>query len=318
MSLPVLVLTAGLGTRLRPLTYRRAKAAALVNGEPLACRVVRWLAGAGYDNLVLNLHHHPETITTLLGDGAAFGVRIRYSWENPVLGSAGGPRHALPLLSDGGHRRFLLVNGDTLTDVDVGALLARHESSGARVTMSVIPNPRPEQYGGVRVGPEGFVEGFSRPGTAGPSFHFVGVQVAEREVFAGLEDGVPHESVNSLYPRMIAGNSRAVAAFVTDARFRDIGTPADCLATSLELAREEGDRLVSDRSRIAPDAVIERTAIWDDVVVGTAASLHECIVADGAVIPPGSRYARAAIVRADGRPPDAGERIEGSLLVKPL
>jgi mannose-1-phosphate guanylyltransferase len=318
MSVPVLVLTAGLGTRLRPLTYRRAKAAALVNGEPLVCRVVRWLAGAGHDNLVLNLHHHPETITRLLGDGAAFGARIRYSWENPVLGSAGGPRHALPLLTDGGHPRFLLVNGDTLTDVDVHALLTRHESSGARVTMSVIPNPRPEQYGGVRVGPDGFVEGFSRPGTGGPSFHFVGVQVAEHEVFAGLEDGLPHESVNSLYPRMIAGNPRAVAAYVSEARFRDIGTPADCLATSLELAREEGDRLVSDRSRIAREAVVERTAIWDDVVVGAAASLHECIVADSAVIPPGSRYSRCAIVRAGGRPPDAGERIEGSLLVKPL
>lgn len=318
MNVPVLVLTAGLGTRLRPLTYRRAKAAALVNGDALVCRVVRWLVAAGHDNLVLNLHHHPGTITRLLGDGAAFNARIRYSWENPVLGSAGGPRHALPLLVDGGHQRFLLVNGDTLTEVDLAALLARHESSGARVTMSVIPNARPDKYGGVRVGADGFVEGFSRPGSEGPSYHFVGVQVADRDVFADLEDGVPHESVNSLYPRMIAVAPRAIAAFVTDASFRDIGTPADCLETSLELAGEEGDRLVSERSRIAPDAIVERTAIWDDVVVGAGASLRECIVADGAVIPPGASYSRCAIVRANGQPPQAGERIEGSLMVKSL
>jgi NDP-sugar pyrophosphorylase family protein len=97
---PALVLTAGLGTRLRPLTYVRAKAAVPVNGEPLVRRVARWLAGRGIDEHVYNLHHHPASIAACLGDGAGLGVRVRYSWEPAVLGSAGGPRHALPLLLD--------------------------------------------------------------------------------------------------------------------------------------------------------------------------------------------------------------------------
>ena len=101
MNLPrALVLTAGLGTRLRPLTYVRAKGAVPVNGEALARRVVRWLSGQGVRDLVLNLHHLPETIAASVGDGSDLSARVRYSWEQPVLGSAGGPRRALPLLVD--------------------------------------------------------------------------------------------------------------------------------------------------------------------------------------------------------------------------
>ena len=133
-----LVLTAGLGTRLQPLTLARAKAAAPVDGEPLARRTIRWLVGHDITDLVLNLHHKPESIAAAVGDGDDLGARVRYSWESPVLGSAGGPRHALPLLLDppspqsgfGGtsgeaERTFVLVNGDTLTNVDLPAMIAR-------------------------------------------------------------------------------------------------------------------------------------------------------------------------------------------------
>ena len=116
VSLPALVLTAGLGTRLRPLTAVRAKPALPVAGEPLVRRILRWLAAAGVKRPVLNLHHLPETVTALVGDGADLGPSVRYSWEIPMLGSAGGPRRALPLLDAD---RFLIVNGDTLTDVDL-------------------------------------------------------------------------------------------------------------------------------------------------------------------------------------------------------
>jgi mannose-1-phosphate guanylyltransferase len=319
MTRRALVLTAGLGTRLRPLTYARAKAAVPVNGEPLARRAIAWLVAQGVTDLVLNLHHHPESITRLVGDGSDLGARVRYSWEDRILGSAGGPRRALPLLTDGGRDSFLLVNGDTLTDVDLAAVQATHERTGARVTMALIPNPRPDKYGGVRIDDDGFVAGFTRPGTPGESFHFIGIQVAQREVFAGLEEGVPAESVNALYPRLIAADRRAIAAYVSDALFRDIGTPADCLATSLELAAIEGDHLASGRHvRIDPTARVEQTALWDDVCVGGGAELRECIVADGAVIPAGARYQRCAIVPAGDRTPAEGERAEGALMVRSI
>ena len=315
---PALVLTAGLGTRLRPLTYLRAKAAVPVNGTPLASRVSSWLGGHGFTDQVFNLHHHPATIAAVLGDGAACGVRVRYSWEQPVLGSAGGPRHALPLLTDGGCARFLIVNGDTLTDVDLDAVLDRHDRSGAAVTMALIRNPAPDKYGGVAVTGDGFVSGFTRRGAVADSYHFIGVQVVEARVFEALEDGVPHESVGALYPALMREDPRSVAAFVSEATFRDIGTAADCLRTSLELAAEEGDRLVAPSARIAASAALDRTAVWDDVTIGRDARLVECIVGDGARIPDGARYERMALVPAASRVPGEGERVHDGLLARPL
>src|SRR5262245_23491127 len=131
--IPALVLAAGLATRLRPLSFVRAKAAVPVAGEPLIRRILRSLADAGVTDAVVNLHHLPHTLTRVVGDGSDLGVRVRYSWETPVLGSAGGPRHALPLIGDS---PFLIVNGDTLIDADVCALAADHAQSGALVTMA--------------------------------------------------------------------------------------------------------------------------------------------------------------------------------------
>lgn len=315
---PALILTAGLGTRLRPLTYVRAKAAVPVNGEPLARRVARWLGSRGFRDQIFNLHHHPASVAACLGDGSELGVRIRYSWEQPVLGSAGGPRHALPLLTDSGSERFLIVNGDTLTNVDLDALSDRHASAGALVTMALIPNPAPDKYGGVLVSSDGYVTGFTRPGEASESFHFIGVQAAEAKAFEGLPDGVPHETVKALYPELLRRDPRAVAAFVSDAEFRDIGTPADLLAASLTLAESEGHHMVSRTAEIAPEAVLERTAVWDDVTIERGARLTECLVADGVRIPRGAVFERCAIVPADARQPAADERIEDGLLIRPF
>lgn len=305
-----LVLAAGLGTRLRPLTARHAKGAVPVNGEPLVRRILRWLAAHGISEAVVNLHYRPASIAAVLGDGSDLGVRIRYSWEQPVLGSAGGPRHALPLLLDGRRDPFLIVNGDTLTDFDPAALAAHHAASGARVTMALIPNPDPARYGGVLLSPDGYVSGFTRRGMAGPSFHFVGVQMSDPETFAELPDGVPWESVGQLYPALMASDPRSVAGWVSDASFEDIGTPRDYLETSLALAAREGDRLRSPRGTLVdPSARIDRSVLWDDVVVGAGASLTRCIVADGVRIPPGAEYADAVLVRDETATPEGTPRV---------
>jgi mannose-1-phosphate guanylyltransferase len=328
---PALLLSAGLGTRLQPLTYLRAKAAVPINGAPLVVRAIRALAGAGVRDLVLNLHHKPASIAALVGDGVDLGVRVRYSWEQPVLGSAGGPRHALPLLTDADDDDFLIANADTLTDVDIPALLSRHRQSGALVTMALIRNPRPDFYGGVLVSSDGWVTGFSprRKAASGAdtigedahhdhAYHFIGVQVAQARVFRDLEDGVPCESVGALYPRLMAAQPQAIAAFISKASFLDIGTPLDCLETSLALAEREGPRLIGSRATIDPSAELIGSTVWDDVTIGAHASLRACIVGDGATISAGARFERCAIVPATGREPAAGERLEAGLIVRPL
>jgi NDP-sugar pyrophosphorylase family protein len=321
-----LLLTAGLGTRLQPLTYLRAKAAVPVNGEALVRRIIRWLAGAGVRDQVLNLHHHPASIASLVGDGRDLDVRIRYSWEMPVLGSAGGPRHALPLVTRDGDESFLIVNGDTLTDLDLGSLLARHRESGALVTMALIPNPRPDKYGGVSVTPDGWVTGFPRTRDSGlgtrdsgggnTGYHFIGVQVASARVFASLADGVPAESIRTVYPLLMAKNPRSVAAYVSNASFQDIGTPADYFETSIAMAETEGDHLRGSRTTIEDSAHVVRTVMWDDVSVGQDARVTDCVLGDRVHIPAGADFARCAIVPLEGRTPAAGERITGKLLVR--
>jgi NDP-sugar pyrophosphorylase family protein len=295
--LRALVLTAGLGTRLQPLTLARAKAAAPVDGEPLARRTIAWLVSHGVRDLVLNLHHKPETITAAVGDGSDLGARVRYSWESPVLGSAGGPRHALPLLAE---RTFVLVNGDTLTNVDLPAMLAQHRQSRALVTMALIRNPRPDKYGGVLLDAGHAVTGFTRRGSQTDGFHFIGPQIVEAEVFEPLPDGVPAESVTGVYPRLLAERPGAVMGYVSAATFCDIGTPADLLQTSLDLAAADGRPDApwwGRNSQVDPSARVARSVLWDDVTIGAGVTLTECIVADGVAIPDHASYTRCAIVR---------------------
>ena len=312
--IPALVLTAGLATRLRPLSFVRAKAALPVAGEPLARRILRTLRNAGVTDAVLNLHYLPETLTSRIGDGSDLGMRVRYSWEVPVLGSAGGPRRALPLLAS----TFLIANGDTLTDVDVGAVIATHARFRPLVTLAVIPNTEPQKYGGVVVDDEGVVTGFVRKGAVTPSHHFIGVQVAEAEAFAGLPENVPHESVAALYPELMRARRDAVRAHVCAAEFMDIGTPADYLATSLLLSRREGgDATRGARARVHPSARVEESILWDDVEVGEGAMLRQCVVTDGVQVPDDTSWIGVTLRRASGELAPAERRV-GELAVSSL
>ena len=318
---PALVLTAGLATRLRPLSFVRAKAALPVAGTPLIHRILRSLSSAGVQDVVLNLHHLPHTLTSLLGDGSALSMRIRYSWEVPVLGSAGGPKRAIPLLANPDSRipspesrvpgpgTFLVLNGDTLTDVSLPALLDDHRRSGALVTMAVVPNTEPEKYSGVGVGPDGAFTGWVPRGSREPSYHFIGVQVAEPAAFASVPADTPSE-VRTLYPALVAARAGAVRAFRTQASFIDIGTPSDYLETSLLLAAREGID-TSAGAEISPTARIERSILWDDVIVEDGAMLQECVVTDGVRVPADTSWHGVTIRVASGELTPGERRIEG-------
>jgi len=306
--IPAIVLTAGLATRLRPLSLVRAKAAVPVAGDPLVRRILRRLAAAGVTDAVLNLHHLPHTLTGVVGDGADLGIRVRYSWEVPVLGSAGGPRRALPLLAA---PTFLIVNGDTLTDVDLPALVGAHRSAGALVTMAVVPNTEPGKYGGVLVDRSGAVTGFAGRGSSQPSYHFIGVQVAEAGVFAPLAQGTPIESVGTVYPALIAARPGAVRAHVTSAEFLDIGTVDDYLRTSLLLAGRGHGSTHGRGARIDPAARVERSILWDDVEVGEGAVLRECVVTDGVRVPADTAWHGVTLRVPDGDLAPGERRIDG-------
>ena len=293
---PALVLTAGLATRLRPLSDQRAKAAMPVAGTPIISRILHWLRAAGVRSVVLNLHHKPETIAALVGDGSEFGVTVRYSWEPVILGSAGGPRRALPLLDA---PRFFIVNGDTLTDCDLQFLADRHVSSGAKVTMSLVRGDV-NRYGGVLVGDDGWVRGFGKQSVGTRALHFIGVQAVEAAVFAPLPDSTPSETVRTVYPDVISANPHAIAAFESGAEFLDVGTARDYLATVATVAsREHRPFDVGSGTTIGADAHLERAILWDRVTVGAGAQLVNCIVADDVTIAPGTRLEDTVLVRTN-------------------
>jgi NDP-sugar pyrophosphorylase family protein len=304
---PALVLTAGLATRLQPLSSVRAKAALPVAGEALVTRILRWLHAAGIRRVVLNLHHRADSITRIVGDGSRLDLSVRYSWETEILGSAGGPARAVPLLESD---RFLIVNGDTLTNVDLRALAAQHVDTNAMVTMAVVDaDPR---YNAIVADQAGIVTGFSRrePGTApnpagGTSgtpgtlgrFHFIGVQAVNAAAFAGVDPNTKSETVHGIYPARIAGRTGAIRTFHTAEEFHDIGSPKDYLDTAARMAKREGKPLDrGEGSVIASNATLINTVVWDRVTIGANARLTNCVVADDVAVPAGAQHSDASLV----------------------
>ncbi|HEX5215456.1 MAG TPA: sugar phosphate nucleotidyltransferase [Vicinamibacterales bacterium] len=295
--LPALVLTAGLGKRLDPITRLVAKPAVPLGDRTLIERVLAWLERQQVRDLVLNLHHRPETIAAVVGDGAHLGVRVRYSWEQPVLGSAGGPRRALPLLDAD---TFLVVNGDTLSNVDLAAMHAAHRRSGADVTMAVVPNPAPDHYNGIAIDDDGVVLGFVPKGEAHGTWHFIGIQIVSRRIFEPLADGVAAETVAALYRDIVRVSPGRIRALPVETTFIDVGTPRDYLAAAATFPAPPAD--------IDPGARVINSVIWPEARISAGADLDQCIVAGRVDIPDGFRATNCALIPASAV--SAGETVE--------
>jgi NDP-sugar pyrophosphorylase family protein len=312
--LPALVLTAGLGTRLDPLTRLLAKAAVPVAGKALVERSLERLAGQGVTDAVLNLHHRPETITAIIGDGTRFGMRVRYSWEAHILGSAGGPRRALPLLDAD---RFLIINGDTLCDVDLSDIVRDHIDSGSDVTMAVVPNPAPQHYNGIRLDRDRSVNAFVPKGRAQDSWHFIGVQVVESRVFADLADGVPEETVAGIYRERVAAGGSGIRGYCVDLPFVDVGTPRDYVTAALALAGNGQTNAIESGAAINAQARLSGCVVWSDVKIEGGAVLDDCIVA-GVSLPDGFRADSAVLVPKSVVRPGDRVSVAGDVAVFPL
>ena len=309
-----LLLTAGLGTRLDPLTRLVAKAASPLAGRTLAERALTWLRREGIRDAVLNLHHKPGTITGAIGDGAHLDLRVRYSWEQPILGSAGGPRHALDLLESD---PFVIVNGDTLCDVALTPMIKAHKRSGAQAPLALVPNPAPDFYNGVRLDEDDRIVEFVPAGPeAAGTFHFIGIQVVNKAVFASLTDGEPAESVKGVYRDLVRTAPGAVRGWRLALPFVDIGTPEDYLRTSLAIAAGEAEgSTVEAGAKVDPSARLTRTVVWADARVGAGVDLEECIVAGPLTVPAGLHARRTMILpAARARPTDSAAVRDGVAL----
>ena len=348
-----LILVGGHGTRLRPVTAILPKPAIPLVDRPFIRYMIDWLARHGVDDVVMACGFLPDALRESLGDEIPGGPRVRYVVEPEPRGTAGAIRFAADLLDD----RFFALNGDVLTDLDLTALLARHESSGARATLGLYPVDDPSSYGLVRRGPDGAITEFlEKPDPAEIDTDEVnaGCYVLEKSV---LDLVPPDEDVSierEVFPRLVGDGLYSERL---EGYWMDIGTPEryldacwDILCGRVETepgARVDGDHVyvdadaeVEEEVGISGPAFVEAGAtlrrgarLGDRVVIGSGSmigararvrgsALHEgCSVGEGAVVE-GAILAAGAIVEAGATVPErsvigAGAKITANASLGP-
>lgn len=227
-----MVLAAGRGTRLAPLTDRLPKPLAPVGGRPMLAHILEFLAAGGIEEVVINLHHLGHLIEAAVGDGTRFGLHVRYSREVAVRDTGGGIKQAEPLL---GGEPFVVVNGDSLLELPLGEVIAFHRARGGVATMALRPDPEAARYGLVELDADDRVRRIAGlPAEASPEglrgFMFPGLHVLEPEIFRWMDPGEAYGITRVTYPRLLRAG-RPVFGYVTTARWLTIDTP-DALAAA--------------------------------------------------------------------------------------
>ena len=197
-----LILAGGEGTRLRPLTSTVPKPVVPLVDRPFIRFMLDWLRSHGVDDVVMSCGHLASGVRNVLGDGSAFGIRLRYVEEPRPLGTGGALKFAEPLLDE----RFLMLNGDVLTDMDLTAQIAQHERTGATATLALTPVEDPSAYGLVRTREGGEVTEFvEKPAPDQIDTHNIsaGAYVLERSVLELLEADQPASIERDVFPRLV-------------------------------------------------------------------------------------------------------------------
>jgi NDP-sugar pyrophosphorylase family protein len=242
-----MILAAGQGTRLRPLTDKIPKALVPVAGRPMIQYPLLLLRHYGIREIVINLHHHGEQIKTQLGDGKQFGVEISYSREPELLDTGGGLLKAKPFFQKD---TFIVINTDVLIDLRLDELLQFHKNKKAAATLVLRPDDQADQYGSIDVNVDGricrFLDTTLSLHRKGPTrkLMFTGVQVLEPKVFDYMDTTASpgkFSTTRQTYPRMLA-DQQPLYGFCFDGIWQDLGTAERIRQAECSLA-EAGVRL---------------------------------------------------------------------------
>jgi NDP-sugar pyrophosphorylase family protein len=319
-----IVLSAGYGTRLWPLTEDRTKPAIPILGKPLVGYVAEYLAGHGIDEIFVNLHHRPESVRRALGDGSRFGVKLHYVEEPVILGTSGALDNTREFFE---RETFVVINGKIITDINLSAALETHRRTKALVTLVLLPNTRRERFSiveteGDRVKAFG---GMPLNNAAGPApLMFTGIQILEPRIFQYIPRGVFSHSTTDVYPQAIA-KGEIVAAHVASGKWRELSTLGRYLDISIELLRENRSSYVAGaNTNISDTATVIDSILWDNVDVGAGAKVSRAVLADNVRIPAGEVIENAVVVQrklVEGKsPPEKALRgqFQGENFVVPL
>ncbi len=310
------ILAAGFGTRLWPLTEDRTKAAIPFLCRPLIQYSVEYLASNGIKDLIVNLHHQPESITRALGDGSELGVKIQYSLEAEILGTSGAlDRMRESLLDDD----FVVINGKIVTNIDLRQVIAEHRKQNAIATLVLKANSALAHFSIVEIDDRGWITRFAgfpavaatqsavaeaggapdnvvaRPESA--PLMFTGIQVLSPKIFNYVPRGCFSHSTIHVYPRAIAAGE-AVMAHVSTADWYEMSTLSRYLEAHLRLIRDQSV-IMGEGCMIEQGASVEQTVLWDRVTVERGARVLQSVLAEGVRIPANAIIDRAVVVRRD-------------------
>jgi mannose-1-phosphate guanylyltransferase len=303
-----LILAGGEGTRLRPLTTTVPKPVVPLVDRPFIRFMIDWLHQHGVDDVVMSCGHLGSGVRNVLGDGSALGIKLRYVEEPRPMGTGGALKYAEPLLGE----RFLMLNGDVLTDLDLTAQIEQHERTNARATLALTPVEDPSAYGLVRTRPDGAVTEFVEkpaPDQIDTNNISAGAYVLERSVLELLEADQPASIERDVFPRLVG---EGLYGCVSEGYWLDIGTPErylqgtyDILEATVDTAVAErmGDSYlcveqnVDNRGRIIPSALVEsgcriadgariggRVVLEHGVTVGENTTIERAVVMQGTEI----------------------------------
>ncbi len=322
------VLVGGFGTRLRPLTLSTPKQMLPVANRLMIERVVEHLGRHGVDTAILALGYRPDAFVDAYPAGRCAGVDLHYAVEPQPMDTAGAIRFAA--LDGGVDERFLVVNGDVLTDLDVSALVAFHDARGAEGTIALHRVEDPSAYGVVPTDADGRVEAFIEkpPREEAPTDLInAGTYVLEPSVLDRIEPEVPVNVERVTFPAMVADGSLYALDGAT--YWIDAGTPATYLAANLDLvtgrrgAPEDGihataevggavsGSVVGEGSVIEAGAEVTGSVLLPGAVVRAGSSVRDSIVGPGAVVGAGA-VVQAGSVLGDHVVVDAGDVLRGA------
>jgi NDP-sugar pyrophosphorylase family protein len=298
-----MILAAGYGTRLWPLTIDRAKPALPFMGRPLVGYVAEYLARYGCREVAVNLHHRPESVRAALGDGSRFGVRLAYVEEPVILGTSGALDNAREFFAN--DEPFVVVNGKIATDIDLDAALRTHRETGALATLVLRPNPARERYSTVDVR-NGLIHSFGahpqtsdHVGDADVPLMFTGIQILEPRIFEFIPRGVFSHTTTDVYPQAIARGEK-IAAHVAAGKWYELSTIPRYLDTSITLMRDENRTVeIGSGSHVEQGAVISGAVLWENVRVESGARVRRAILGEGVTVRSGDDFEDVAVVRAE-------------------
>ncbi|MBC8141307.1 MAG: NDP-sugar synthase [Armatimonadetes bacterium] len=284
-----MILAAGEGTRLRPLTLNLPKPMVPVANVPLLVRTIALLRAHGITEIAVNLHYRGEIIQDTLGDGSAHGVRLHYSDEPELMGTAGGVKRMEAFLDE----PFLVLYGDNLYRADFAPLLAAHQKSGAVATIATFTTPDPTSCGLVVIDAAGIVTRFQEKPPAHEVFTDqanAGVYVCDPAIFSYIPEGTVYDFGKNVFPAILEAGRHRIAALTLSGYLQDTGTVENYRKANFDaLTGATGDPAIAVCGvTMGEDTMLASSALLDglnilggDCFVAEHAHLTDCILWDG-------------------------------------